>query len=124
MIEQGIPTVLAPVSTRVYPKLPQVPTFPLVRYQRISTSRDVNVDATRGGVNSYDIQIDCMAKSYSEAKQLAKSTSDLMHTYRGSWASYQCQLCVLESESDFEEIDGDDYTAWVSQRYIVYLNED
>ena len=123
MIETGLPSLLSGVITRVYPRTPQQPTFPLVRYQRITTTRTANIDGTKAGPTEFMLQLDCMAKSYSEAKQLAKNVMDTLHTYRGAWGSYQCQFCMLESESDFEEQDGDDYTHWVSQRYVIYINE-
>jgi hypothetical protein len=124
VIETGLPVLLAPVTNKVYPRVPQGVALPYIRYQRISTQRGVNIDASRGGVNQYDIQIDCMAASYAEAKQLAKQVESVMHLYRGAFGSYDCQLAVLESESDFEEIDGEHVTHWVAQRYSLNANEE
>lgn len=123
MIEQGLIPVLASITDRLYPRVPQRAVFPLIRYQRITTQRSVTVGAERTGPTEFTLQIDCMARTYGGAKGLAKQVADILHTYRGPWGNYHCQLCMLESENDLDEQDGDDYTAWVSQRYAIYIHE-
>lgn len=128
MIESGLLSFLGPLcGNRVYPRLPQSATFPLIRYQRISALRNSNIDATDAGPSQITIQIDSMGRgsgAYSQSKQLAESVRMLLHRYRGNVGTISVQFVSMESESDFEQQDGDDITHWVSQRYTFYVSEE
>ena len=115
------------VSNRVYPRLPQAATFPLIRYQRISAQRSSNIDGTDAGPSGITIQIDCMARgasAYSQSKTLAENTRKLLNRYRGAMGDINVLFVTMESETDFENQEGDDITHWVSQRYTFHINEE
>ena len=129
VLEQGLysklignsPMTLADV--RVYPSTPQSPTFPLIRYQRINANRTQSLDANVG-VTEVTMQIDCMARSYSEAKTLADSVRVILHGYRGAWGSLTARHVSLDTENEFSEQDGDRKTYWVTHRYRVWTDMD
>lgn len=124
-IERGLYGRLETLADgRVYPILPQPTTFPAIRYQRISTSRNALMDGGNGGVTEVTMQVDCMAQTYAEAKALADSVRQLLHTYRGAWGTLIARYVHLQGENDFYEQEGDRVTHWVSQRYQVWTNAD
>lgn len=122
-LEKGLKTVLTGTAT-VYPRLPQSPSFPLVRYQLIYVDRTLAVDATNVGPTEAGLQLDCMAETYEGAKALADSVRTALHGYTGSWGTLTAHLVKLQTENDFEDIDGDGITHWVSQRYQVWTDMD
>lgn len=108
---------------RVYPRLPQGVTFPAIRYQRISATRQQALTSAVG-VTEVGMQVDCMAASYSEAKTLADSVRTILHDYTGAWGTLQARHVALAGENDFDEQDGDRVTHWVSQRYRIWTDMD
>ena len=128
-LEKGLYSLItgnSPQTTaagRVYPYLPQVVTFPAIRYTRITTTRHQSIDAEVGVTNAV-VQVDCMASTYDAAKTLADEVRTILHGYTGAWGSLTCRNCVLEMESDLNEIDGDERTFWVLQRYRIYTDMD
>jgi hypothetical protein len=128
MMELGLVSVLKGSPTvaggRVFPRLPQNPTFPLVRYQLINVTRTNDIGGDNVGPSEFTIQIDCMGKSYADAKTLAASVFSRLNGYNGIWGSSVCRFCTIESENDFYEQDGDDVTHWVTQRYLIWTNDD
>ena len=126
VLEKGLYSLLAGQTTalsRVYPRLPEQVTFPAIRYQRISTVRQHSLDATVG-VTEAGIQVDCMAKTYSQAKTLADEVRVILHGYSGTWSTLIARHVTLSTENDFSEQDGDRVTHWVTQRYRVWTNMD
>jgi len=129
-VEEGLyNAVKSLASNRVYPRLPQPATFPLIRYQRIYTSRRESVDGQNVGITEVGMQVDCMAETYAAAKALADSVRGVLHLYRGQWGASTspethliARNVVLETENDMSEIDGDDRTYWVIQRYKIWTN--
>lgn len=128
MMEQGLVTVLAgspPIADgRVYPRLPQNVTFPAVRFQRISTRRTTSVDGVNVGPTEFTIQIDCFGHTYAASKGLADEVRSRLHTYRGAWGTSVCLYCILEAENDLDEQDGDRITHWVSQRFLIWTDDE
>lgn len=128
IIESGLLSFLGPLaSNRVYPRVPQNATYPLIRYQRISAQRQSNIDGSDAGPSAITIQVDSMGKgssAYSESKQLAESVRLLLHRYRGNVGAVPVQFVTMESESDFEQIEGDQIYHWVSQRYTFHVTEE
>jgi hypothetical protein len=128
MMEQGLVSVLTAnpliAGGRVYPRLPQNPTFPLLRYQLINVDRVNDITGANVGPSQFTMQIDCMARSYLESKTLAASVFDRLNGYNGAWGSSLCRFCTIETENDFYEQDGDDVTHWVSQRYLIWTDND
>ena len=123
-LEKGLVSVLAGVGT-AYPRIPRRnPSFPLMRYQRITTGRTSAIDGTNTGPTEATIQIDCMALTYSEAKTLADSVRGVLHGYIGTWGTLTAHFVSLQTENDLSEQDGDDITHWVSQRYQIWTNMD
>lgn len=128
MMEKGLVSVLtaspAIADGRVYPRLPQNPTFPLVRYQLINADRTNDIRGQNVGPTQFTVQIDCMARGYEQAKELAASVFNRLNGYNGTWGTDICRFCTIDSENDFYEQDGDDVTTWVTQRYLIWTNND
>jgi hypothetical protein len=123
-IETGLVSMLSSVAGgRVFPRVTQNTEFPAIRYQRITTTRTLAIDGPVG-VTEATIQVDCMARTYADAKATADEVRGLLHGYRGAWGTLIARLVSLQSENDFYEQDGDRITHWVSQRYAVYTNAD
>jgi len=127
-METGLIAVLAVspaiAGGRVYPRLPQNPTFPLIRYQRVNTNRVNDVAGTNVGPTQFTIQVDCMANSYAQAKALAALVLARLNGYQGAWSSSVCRFCTIQTENDFYEQEGDAITHWVSQRYLIWTNDE
>lgn len=109
---------------RIFPRLPQNPTFPLVRYQLINVDRTNDITGSNVGPSQFTVQIDCMARTYDESKTLAASVFTRLNGYNGTWGTNICRFCTIDTENDFYEQDGDDITHWVSQRYMIWTNND
>lgn len=122
-LEKGLIAVLAGVGV-ARPQLPQPPTFPAIRYQRISTNRINSVDGSNIGVTEVSIQIDCMHSSYLGAKVLADSVREVLHGYIGAWGALTARFVHLQTENDLSAQDGDKVTHWVSQRYQIWTDMD
>lgn len=128
-MEKGLYSLLSANSpqtaaaARIYPRLPQNATYPVIRYQRIETTRQQSLDSNVGVVAA-TIQLDCIATSYSAAKSLADEVRSILHGYSGTWSTLQCQNVMLESENDFDYQDGDLVVHWVTQRYRIYTDMD
>jgi len=120
-LEKGLVTLLSGI-TKCRPYLPQPPVFPVIRYQLISVTRENSVDGTSTGATEAGIQVDCMADSYAGAKALADSVRAVLHGHIGAWGTLTAQFVNLQTENDFNEINGDRATYWVSQRYQVWTN--
>ncbi len=127
VLEKGLYAKLIAGSTlakkRVYPRTPQNATFPLIRYTRITTDRNLALDGAVG-TTSASIQVDCMAESYSDSKTLADEVRVLLHGYTGALSTLTARLVKLDTENDFNEHDGDNVTYWVSQRYRFWTDMD
>jgi len=128
-LEKGLYSLIAGKSpqtaaqTRVYPRVPQEPIYPLCRYQRVSVTRQQSLDSNVGVAQAV-LQVDCMATSYSDAKALADEIRSTLHGYSGAWGTLTAHNTVLEMEIDTDEQEGDRVTHWVTQRYRVYTNMD
>lgn len=123
-LEKGLVSVLAAVSPTIqaYSRLPQPPSFPAVRYQRVYTTRTNAIDATNVGVTEAGIQIDCIASSSADAWGMADRVRSALHGYRGSWGTLIARFVHLQTENSFYEQDGDKVTHWVTQRYQVWTD--
>ena len=129
VLEQGLFLLLSSNSpqttaeSRIYPRLPQGVTFPAILYARIGTERQQALDSNVG-VTEATIMLECVAESYSEAKTLADEVRTILHGYSGSWSTLTCRNCVLASESEESEQDGDRVTHWVTHIYRIWTNMD
>lgn len=71
------------VDLRVWPvKAAQNPTYPAIVYNRITSPRDHSMEGSSGFVTSL-FQIDCLAKSYKAAMQLAEAVRLELDGFRG-----------------------------------------
>ena len=120
--DAGLVTVLSGVGV-ARPRLPQPPTFPAIRYQRIYTTRQSAVDGTATGAVECGVQIDCIANTLDAATTLADSVRGVLNRRTGTWGSLKCLFVSLDTENYFYEQDGDDVRHWVSQRYKVWTND-
>ena len=120
--EKGLVDVLAGVGV-ARPRLPQPPTFPAIRYQRIHTTRQSAVDGTATGPVESGLQIDCIAETHLAALTLADSVRSTLNRYTGAWGTLKCLFVSLQTESDFSEQDGDNLTHMITQRYQIWTND-
>jgi len=130
ILEKGLVDKLDSICG-VHPKLPQPPTFPAIRYQRIYTNRVVSVDGENVGPTEVGMQVDCMGETYQSAKDTADAVRAILHTYSGQWGEstspvthLTAHFVNLQTENDFFEQDGDKSTHWVSQRYQIWTDMD
>ena len=112
ILTSGSPNpVAAIVGSRVYPDtLPQNPTLPSIRYQRISTPRSQyrTLDG-RAGYAAPRFQIDCYDLSRTAALTLAQAVYGLLEGFTGTVAGLQVDFISSEDErGDFEPDAGPD----------------
>ncbi len=94
------------VSTRIYPMvLPQNPTYPAVRYQRISGTRLSAIDVDIG-IAQPRFQVDCYAETYLGVKSLFTEVRGALQRWTGTHSG----VVVLDSrmeggDRDFYEDD-------------------
>lgn len=83
-MEELLTTLLAPVAggQRHWVRAPQKTQPPYVVMNRITGLRDYHMLGASGLVTSR-VQIDCYARTYSEAKTVARSASAILSGYRG-----------------------------------------
>jgi hypothetical protein len=65
-----------------------------------------------------------MGNSYEDSKVLADSIRSLLHGYIGAFGNSVCRFATLETETDQQEQDGDEIRHWVSQRYLIWTNDE
>lgn len=112
-------TVSALTSTRLYPvKVPQVPTYPLVRYQRISNT----IKQGSSDLRRTRFQIDCWAETYDAVQSLAAAVKpaldgyiDMDQTVKIHWAN------VVDERDDYDDEVG---AYLVSLDVILFTNGD
>jgi hypothetical protein len=101
--------VAALVSTRVYPDvLPQTPTFPAIRYTRISTARSQFRVLSRAGGKATRaqprFQVDAYALTRAQANAVADAVREVLDGYSGTAASFTIDQAAVEDEgADLEE---------------------
>ena len=125
-LEKGLYSKLSGQTTakdRIYPRLPEQVIYPAIRYQRISTVRVHAIDGAVGVTDAL-IQIDCVAKTYSQAKTLADEVRVILHGYTGTWGTLIARHVTLDMETDDYDQDGDRVTHWIMQQYRIWTNMD
>jgi hypothetical protein len=125
ILTDGSPNAVAAIiGTRVYPDvLPQAPTLPALRYQRISTQRSQYRDLSgRAGYASPRFQIDAYALSRSSALALAQAVVDLLEGFTGTVAGLRVDFVSTEDEAGDIELDaGPDGKDLYRQRIDIFL---
>lgn len=110
------------VGNRVYSTVPQQATHPLIRYQLLSDTRQYGIGGKRNTPEGVTMQVDCMARSYGASKTLAAEVKALLDgATQELWGGQKIQHCALNTQTDFDELDGDNVIHWVSQRYTIHL---
>lgn len=100
--------VSAIIGTRAYPLvLPQAPTLPAVRYQRISTVRATyrQLSTGRAIYAKPRFQVDCFATTPAGAKALADAVRGVLDGYAGEVAAVIIGSVALEDEAAEMETD-------------------
>lgn len=128
MLESGLqqlltadPDVFALVGTRVYPLLwPDIPTFPLVTFQLISTVAD-NVLSGPLSVTTCRVQFDAWAKSYAEVKTLAVAVIAALEGYQGTLPT-GTEMLNVTLDSSFDLYDDPSASYRVSTDLMVTFN--
>ena len=96
----GNVAIAAIVSTRIYPqKIPQEATLPAIAYARISAMR-VKAHAAPTGLARARVQVDCVARSYSEVKALAAAVRKSLDGVMGTVGGLALQGSWLETDAD------------------------
>lgn len=109
MFEEGLKEYLdnhaglsAEVDSRVYPMLlPQNRELPAVTYQRISTPRLHEFEASFFPHPRF--QFDCWAESFPRAKAVAEQVRLALDLYSGAMGDYTVEVAIVEDERDTYE---------------------
>lgn len=116
---------VAAITTRVQPvKANQAGSFPLITYQRISTS-PVNHATGTTDTTECRIQVDCWAETYVGSKALADAVRGALSGVADGSGDPQLSMIHLVSEIDLPESPdpGEDTTIYrVSQDYLIWYN--
>lgn len=129
LLTTGSPNPLsAIVGNRVYPDvLPQAPTLPAIRYQRISTARDqYRTLIGKAEYASPRMQVDVYALSRSQAISIAQAIYVLLEGFAGLVAGLRIDAVSTADEAgDLEEGVGPGGVSLYRQRldFIVYHAE-
>ena len=112
---KGNAPLAALVGTRIFPLIvPQGTDFPCISYQRIS-GMPANTLSGHSGLEEIDLQIDVWAKTYAEAKEIAKAVRAAMPATGTPFSAH------LRTD---EDLPGDDGTYFrVSMEYTVWFLE-
>jgi hypothetical protein len=113
--------LMALVSTRIYPvQAPQNPIFPLVVYQRITTTVPHNMGADLGPEAPY-FQLNSWARGrdYTQAKAVAAQVRAALRDYSATVLGVVIQRIFLEDEQDLG-FDLDANATGISQDYRVW----
>lgn len=108
-------------TARIYGmRLPQKPTYPAIRIQKISETR-VSLMGADSGVVHTRMQVDSYGETYSSARGLADAVRGALKRFRGTSASVVVQDVTLDNEFAVDEDDVDVYR--VQQDYMVHWSE-
>jgi hypothetical protein len=110
------------VDTRIYPlTLPQNPTYPAIRYQRISR-RPVHVKpGIVWPIANPRWQFDCYASTYSSARAVADALKESLYAYANPSAPKVYETLV---DSEFEAFDDLTQTYQVSIDALIWEAEE
>lgn len=113
----GYAGLTALTDARIYPiRLPQPATFPAVTYQRVSRPR-IQTMGTNPGLVYPRFQIDCWAKTYDSANDVAAQViaalENQLNTTWGGDAGVTIQAAIVEDDMDFYEPEVDIYRVMI-----------
>ena len=113
--------VAALVAARIYPlRLPQVPTFPAIVYQNIST---VVLDHNHGGAGRLlraRLSFSCWAGSHAGADALADALRTALDGYSGTMTSTVVEYSLMQSERADWDAETEDYRR-IQDYYILFV---
>lgn len=113
--------VAALVTARIYPlRLPQVPTFPAIVYQTVST---VVLDHNHGGAGRLlrsRVQFTCWAASHAGADALADALRSALDGYAGTMTITVVEYSLLQSERADWDAESEDYRR-IQDYYILFV---
>lgn len=99
------PDIAAIVSDGIYPLfIPQGREPPCLVYQQIDAARQVTYDGTNGLVGA-SVQVDCLAKRYSDARTLADAVRGALTDYSGDMAGTAVRNCFVVADQDLSDIE-------------------
>ena len=119
--------VAAIVVDRVYPKrLPQKPSYPAIVYHRVGTARPMHM----GGVDGYAearFQLDAMARSFAEARELGEAIRLALAGYRGAMgaagAEPGVQVYGVFTEGELDDYD-DEFEVYTSIQDFTFQHQE
>ena len=81
---------VAAITTRIYPRVPQTPTFPLITVQKISGDQDMLLDYAHPRM-----QVTAWAAAYEAGEELATAIRQVLQRYRGVVAGMTVERIVF-----------------------------
>jgi len=113
----------SPETYRIFQELlPQEVTYPALSYQRISAPHALTLD----GIDTFTpvrIQIDCHAKSSSDASGLAAALNTALNDVTGSIGGVTVRHVYNEQRSDLSSMDGDLVIRRITLDYVFMMSE-
>ena len=80
---------VAAITTRIYPRVPQTPTFPLITIRKISGDQDMLLDYAHPRM-----QVTAWAATYEAGEELATAIRQILQRYRGVVAGMTVERIV------------------------------
>ena len=81
---------VAAITTRIYPRVPQTPTFPLITIRKISGDQDMLLDYAHPRM-----QVTAWAATYEAGEELATAIRQVLQRYRGVVAGMTVERIVF-----------------------------
>jgi len=81
---------VAAITTRIYPRVPQTPTFPLITIRKISGDQDMLLDYAHPRM-----QVTAWAATYEAGEELATAIRQALQRYRGVVAGMTVERIVF-----------------------------
>jgi hypothetical protein len=113
-------SLAALVAARVYPaRRPQASDLPAVVLTRVDGVRQYADEGPIDLVQSR-VQLDCWARTYAEAKAVARAVRDALLDLEGVYGGVEFQASHLEAERDFAE-DGANQAEYLHRVVLEFL---
>jgi len=81
---------VAAITTRIYPRVPQMPTLPLITIQKVSGDQDMLLDYAHPRM-----QVTAWAATYEAGEELATAIRQVLQRYRGVVAGMTVERIVF-----------------------------
>lgn len=106
LINQG--SITGIVSERIYPyRIPEKPQLPAIYYER----QTLNPLQHLTGSSAYTVslyRLSAVARSYDQAKSIARSLRRVLHGYSGEWGAVTIHSVFMESTQDDYQVSQSD----------------